>query len=308
MLDFGKAWLNPSRYRGPDDDQVAQRQTRPLDPNVPSPPSGSDRRLVAQLLQAVTNAATLTQLLPFASGLPTLVGINPGRDQFQAFLDQLNQGITEISQLGGGLVSQPAPPGQPAGNAAGIQRQRSLTASALGCSPHTQVAPGTPLSVRRFDEFASAFSDAMTVEGAVADGLQDGLPPAAVELVQAMITAIRNNLLAGDLASARRAGSDAASMIVAIWQVLNDGEPAQRRQRSEEPEPGSPAARLRRVEGSDQLAHYAAPGYEGACRELVRKGGATITHRRRVGEDDWEETPFAGQAVVSGRVRNIPRR
>jgi len=268
MIDLGKAFVSPNRYRP---DEPARRQNRPLD-DEPSPPSGGgDRGRIDRLLGALI---TEIENRPLSAIVPR--GAGPGADRR---LGRERRALRELPGQPGDRRRRDREPGSRRG---AQWRRHPAAAGPLrrppGRQPAHRIAPGTPLGVRRFDDFAAAFSEAMTVEGAVADGLQDGFPPGATELVGAMIQAIRNSLLMGDLQGARRAGTDAAAMIVAIWQVLNgDSEPAQRRQRG-----GRPA--MRPVPNSPHRAHYALPGYEGTERELRRKHARVVGYRTEDGE------------------------
>ncbi len=233
----------------------------------------ADPGAVASLLSAlveVVEGRPLAQILPAAPGLASdRLGISADGEFRDAILTAL---YTTVSDLGR-TVTAPRARGEPA------PVRTQLAARAIGVSAGTVVTRTTPRLVRRFDEFAAMFSDGLTLGAVLADGF-DGLPLGTQETLSAFVTAIRNNLIAGDLEGARRAGEDLGILLVALHQAV------------QEMNPGSLSQRAQRG---------------GRTRRPIRRSAPTHEMRQRAGnkvttiEVDGDSVPMDEVTFVDGR-------
>ena len=82
----------------------------------------------------------------------------------------------------------------------------------------------------RFDNFMAHFSEGLTL-GEVLDDANDGIPAGFGEAVQAMASAVRNNILAGKDDGVRAVASDFGDLVVALAQAFQGSESAERAQK-----------------------------------------------------------------------------
>lgn len=206
------------------------------------------RDLLSQLVTEI-GSRPLSDWIPLAETIPLLIGLTPGNlASFDEFLGAFIGTVLENGRtVEPGSVTSPS-------DSISANRRRQLGASALGVKRAANVEPGRPASARKFDELMMLFSEARTLAAILADA-DDGLPPGTSEIIGAMLTAIKNNLVSGDSAAARQAGADAGALIAAVHATFFGGEGAER------------TPRMRKV-GEN---HYALDGYE-----TVRKGRAHV--------------------------------
>lgn len=84
----------------------------------------------------------------------------------------------------------------------------------------------------KFDDFMAFFSDGMTLAEVLKDG-DDGLPPGFYEATNAMIVAMRNNLMSGNTGGVNAVARDFGSLVVALANTFSfeDAERAERAQK-----------------------------------------------------------------------------
>lgn len=75
-------------------------------------------------------------------------------------------------------------------------------------------------TVSKFDEFMAFWSNATDLNGVLADGA-DGLPPGFYDVTQAMITATKNALLAGDNEAVKTIMDQFADMVIKMAKALS---------------------------------------------------------------------------------------
>ena len=178
------------------------------------------RDLLSQLITAI-EGKPLSAFVPMAETVPLLLGLTPGN--LAAFDEFLGAFIgTVVGDLG--RVVTPGSVTSPADSISANRRR--LAAGSLGVQ-RTAVEPGRPATAQKFDELMAMFSEGRTLAAVLGDG-NDGLPPGVSEIVNSMLIAIRNGLVAGDAEGARQAGADAGVLISAVHATFFGGETSER--------------------------------------------------------------------------------
>lgn len=84
-----------------------------------------------------------------------------------------------------------------------------------------------PEARQRFDEFMAMFSDGTTLSAVMKDA-EDGMPPGLMEVILAMVTAVRNNIMAGDVEGVRAVANEFGEITAALTSLFDGSEGAQR--------------------------------------------------------------------------------
>ena len=226
------------------------------------------RDLLSQLVTEIAGRP-LSDWIPLAETIPILVGITPGN--VAAFDEFLAAFIGTV--LENGRTVEPPSVTSPADSISANRRQ--LAAGALGVKRSASVQPGRPASVRRFDELMMLFSEGRTLAAILTDA-DDGLPPGTSEVIGAMLTAIKNNLKAGDPAAARQAGADAATLIVAVHDSFFGGETSERALRVR----GGPVL-VRKAPADTSRARVVAVEMDGVEYVIDPRTGKHVRKRKR---------------------------
>ena len=222
-----------------------------------------------QILVESISGKPLSSFFPVAAGIPKIIGVDglANATDFQSFLEGFHQAMQFFT-----LPNQPAVR-QDDGT------HRRLRASAMGVRDAGNVRKSTPRPIRRFDEFAAMMpSGDGTLASALEAGTSDGLPIGFSEAISAFVGALRAAVFANDTGALLNLGQDFGSLLVALHQVVNGGEGAER----------ASGSAMRKV-GKN---HWLAPGFERRT-----KGRATVTHIRVEDED----VPIKEATVADGK-------